>query len=477
MKNKKAFFASAVTAACLALLCAGCSSGKSESDLDSPKPDMQDGNAAVEAQQSESAVSTPKQTAELYYQYLSDYMEEKSNTYINEGLADTEPRELFVSGYNEDYYWDIGVETDRLGYLSAFIEDFDHDGTVEMLAAKLSDRETFNTKFKELVFSPDQTELNDETSRENCLVLSAKLFDIDEQGNAYEAYSEELAMIPGTSWGSIYMGIEKVGDDYYVFTNYDSENLSTYGTNYFVVSNISDGTIDWDYCNQREAREKLNVGDLDISATTLSTLQFGDSPEETREYLGNRLICCVDVNYDRQGGTNTTFYLDYQAVDYTNLKENMETLGANWTQTELPQGGAIELPTNNSAEAYAAGLIERMTAQTGIALEKSGVDELDDGKFEVEYQSSDYQTVSIVWDTANDQLFSLKIETDNYDDSQWYTLKDYVFSCEDFGLSADVKAKFMGEVDFLDDPVDCGDYRIGVDSVLTTWFTITRISD
>lgn len=253
-------------------------------------------------------------------------------------LVSIEPQNLRIDTMKFEYGWDLW-QGEGTGLLSAFLEDFDGDGELEMLTVTLKYTPTISSSLGEAIF--DTQEFNDKTSQYHCMVLVGRQYDLNKTGEVIETAGKEMALMPTNSWGTLLVGIENLDDQYVLFGRATTENMSTYGTPQLAVSDLGTNSMNWRYFSDHKVgradedtyMKLLHIyNPLDISTTTLAKLNFSGNVEEN---LGARLISLVDFNYVEWGGKD----MIVTAKDYTNLRKNLRDNGNSWKRIELPIGG------------------------------------------------------------------------------------------------------------------------------------------
>lgn len=379
--------------------------------------------------------------AEKYYRYLSETVLDE-----NTALAPIEPQKLKIDTMNFEFGWDLWRKGGT-GLLSAFLEDFDNDGDLEMLAVFMEYVMTINTKYKYVYFEPG-TDVDSNTSEINCIVLYGVQYDLGEDGEIYEKTAGEFALMPTDCWGTLLVGIEKVDDRFYVFAKSNTENMSTYGPSAFTVSGLKGNNLNWLYCspfdygraNFGNYNEIFDIDEpMDIASTTLSTLKISNDPVES---LGNRLLCFVDFDYVEYGGDD----MIVTATDYTGLRTHLDSSGSTWEKIELPQGGTIELPQNSTAEASIRCFVDQIASAAGTSFTQSSVDE-DDSILGINFVSEAKNQLYISWDKKQNRLNSISLTAvHELPDAEWTCIKDAILNQPELCLDSNDGAILSGEV-------------------------------
>lgn len=444
----------------LALLLSACGAGSGGENTDGGSASAGGGGQVSEV------------SAQDYYQYLNEvFVAERS-------LASTEPIELSIDTMDWHFAWDLSAAGGK-GLVSAVIEDFDCDGTLELLAVEVEDLSIMNTFYNRVVFA-DGADYDPEV---RCVILRGWLFDYAE-GNIVEQAYGTLILMPETSWGKMVVGIEKVENEYYLFASVSGEEMSTYGPSQFTATRIGGDSLTPMYSSVLDYRraDKSNYLELmgiqnsiNINESTLSDLQipyYEKDESEFRQQLGNRLLCIVDIDYVEFGGDELVVTI----TDYTNLRENLQDNGANWQRIHLPEGARKEVPdVPTDAQAW----ISALEAEAGTTLHMdSNVTE--DGLCKMAFSTEGGNTLDLYWDLENNQLqwVGLSAYKEKPDD-EWYALKNAILDSGMLGLTQEQKNLIYDRnpnwTDYMNG-VEMGDFKISILAIGAARFSASRIA-
>lgn len=318
---------------CMSLAACGTSGSDQTSDKQTGSEETHEKEDNTSS--SEISIESSLVTAEDYYRYLNEVFLPEHQ------LASVEKISTELPKYTRDLRKKGGT-----GLLSALIDDFDGDGNLEMLTVEVKSVAIQDT-FLEMVFFWDGASYDPET---RCLELYLRHFTF-ENGKIEEYGAGTANVLLDGYWGKVVLGVEKVDQDFYVFSKGMSENVFgkyNYDTNLdlYTICRIGGTGISPSYtapfhfkeAHSSDYLEKMGEENtLDPEELSLSDLEIPEASatnSEILESLGNRLLCVVDVdipNLDRDE-------LTYQLTDYTQLRENLENNGTNWERIQLPEG-------------------------------------------------------------------------------------------------------------------------------------------
>lgn len=424
-----------------------------------------------------------KEQAKRYYAYLNEYISGDDDALKN--LVPLEPYETSMYDDKKDRYGFDIFKSDHVGLLSAFLEDFDNDGSLEMLAVFLRYSYTIDTVYGDVFFEPGAL-FNDENTEYCCMELTCRAYDVNEDGEIENVCSYPYALISTDSFGRILVGIEKVDDEYFIFGYSDSENLSTYGPRHFVVGNLTTGipgkSIQWQYSSPFEYgrahagnyNELLHIySPIEINDTTLSTLKLNPEPE-----LGTRLVTMVDFEFVQEKKPMSD-KLIMTPTDNTNLRTHLESGGETWEKIELPQGGKIEVPKDDGAEKRFNEIIEEINNATGTTFKGTNVTDEND-KFECTYVSEQGNKIFLTWDKSKECLSGVEVSGSRGE--EWVAAKDVLVGLPELGLDAENAALFTGEVKSREDwltytnGIEIGEWKVSLFSVMEDTFRAYKLT-
>ncbi len=426
-----------------------------------------------------------KEQVERYYTYLNEYISGDKTADSLANLVPLEPYETSLYDDKKDRYGFDVFKSDHVGLLSAFLEDFDNDGSLEMLAVFLRYSYTIDTVYRDVFFEPGAL-FNDENTEYCCMELTCRAYDMNEDGEIENVCSYPYALISTDSFGRILVGIEKVEDEYFIFGYSDSENLSSYGPRHFVVGNLTTGisgkSIQWQYSSTFEYgrahagnyNELFHIySPIKINDTTLATLKFNPEPD-----LGTRLVTMVDFEFvqgKKKVGTSWvgSDKLIMTPIDNTNLRTHLESGGKTWKRVELPQGGKIEVPKDDGAEKRFNEIIEEISNATGTTFKSTNVTD-ENGKFKCTYVSEQGNKIFLTWDKEKDCLSGVEVSGSR--GAEWVAAKDVLVGLPELGLEAENVAIFSGEVKSREDwltytnGIEIGEWKVSLFSVMEDTF-------
>ncbi len=468
---KKKLAKATVLLLCMALCLTGCGGGpvpeNSSAPADGVKNDAETG-AEVGGKEAPAGPS-----AQDYYRYLSGEVldefrggEGVAGVLSTGHLADTEPHELKL--HQGDFCEVMSFDNSLIGVMSAVVEDFDGDGVLEMLVISSSEIDSVYSLFADALYSEADFSTYDENRRS--FHLYAALYDWKDGEIFYDNIHSPGAFIdmPLSGWGYMAVGLEKLGEgDYYLYATTRSEDLSTYGPSYGVVTSVPGQLIDYvsgvsAYGLSETEANKLIHRDVvyDFSDTTIhdrfealgraASLTDSLAPDEEvfRAELGGGLICMFNVSHPEWGGDK----LIHKITDWTNLRHYLENDAADWTPLELPEGGNREVPEGPEGMAAFA---EAVSAASGVEL-RAGEAAEKDGVWSQSFEAQE-DTLSLSWSASDNRLTYAGLYSSGETPTQeWYTLKDALLDNPAFGWD-------NGEADFLKGEVSWNDYFNGVD--------------
>lgn len=371
---------------------------------------------------------------------------------------------------------------DGTGIVSAFIEDMDQDGILEMLlitAEKVTVAETIYANGLYQYGSPNAYD-----PEADCITIKAHLYDY-KGGRIYERASNDFGVMLKSSFGHLLIGIERTEDDYYIFGKCYYENLSTYGSPTLMMAQITaEDDLHLDYCspfrfgyiNQGNTNEKLNISDplqLDLMSFGKVSLYLNSdkSADEMRKNLGNRLLAYIDFDYP-DWGSNEMYY---SATDYTNLRKYLKNEGKDWESINLPKGTYLEeeeiLLPNEAVERFVASVSEA----SGIRFTLNGSNE-EGNLYSSSYTGMDDCILVVKWDGINNRLDSVAIS--HYSQTppkEWNLIKDAVLIQPEIQLTEEQTAFARGDVNMGNyiNGITVGDYTIAFGTVTSTFFRIS----
>lgn len=417
------------------------------------------------------------ETAKQYYAYLKEVTTGKQDSLVPE-----EPwRETMTLNRHEMYGFDAW-KSGYTGLVSAFLEDFDSDGTLEMMCVFLRYDSIYNTVYRDVFFDPGSA-LDSETSEYTCMYLQCSVYDMNEAGEIESRGGYEWAIMPTDSWGRLLIGIEKMEDTYYLFGYSESENMSTYGPRHFVVGELGSYAPHWGYssvfnwgrADAGNYKGLLHVGSLNISGTTLETLEI------TPDGLGGRLVAMADFEHisEKLNGGLWKDTIVITVTDCTDLRKHLESGGSTWERIQLPQGGTVELPKNDSAENRFSEITAQINQATGTEFELQKTSE-NEGIIWYSYLSKHGTELGLSWNTERQSLESVGVySVGSQADDEWNAVKDVLVGLPEFGFSLEEAEPFMGEIkDWLTyvNGVEVGGYEISVYEIINAGFRVRRLA-
>lgn len=427
-------------------------------------------------------------TAADYYRFLKvEYAErekevtEKGHTLRSFKPATTEPVEIDI--YEGDFMDQLSWNEDLYGTISAVVEDFDTDGGLEMLVIGINERSVMDSRFGEVLY--DEGAAYDPENR--CFYLSLRYYD-ERDGAISCSYSVGFAMLPMSGWGHMVVGMEKLDEQYELYTYVYSENMSTYGPSYFEVIDVP-GDIEKyisavpQYGLSEVEANKLIFQDKvwEISSTTLydtfqrisriDGAQNNLDPEEEayRDALGEGLLCFINVAYPEWGGDKVVYTL----TDYTNFSHYLGTEAEGWSAIEIPQGGARQTP--EAPAGLGDDFVSNIEAATGITFTSKGSAE-ENGIITSKLATAD-NSLTIKWDTGkNVPVFIGWYANDTNTTQEWFDVKDAILSSPVFGWENGDADMLKGQVSWnaYAGNITIGDYSCGIANVVGASMNIMR---
>lgn len=391
-----------------------------------------------------------EELAKRYYTYLNEeVVVDRGSTYMPVKPVPLAPSEFYMRKDTLDRYGEEVYFGRYVGPMSAFLEDFDHDGILDMLLVEMHYDNLRDTKYWKIFYDPEE-EVDSRIEEQKCgIFLNCNLYSMDENGEIIEKDNCSYAYMPTDSWGRILVGIEKVDEDYYLFGYSTSENMSTYGPKHLVVTNLSEverymnwqytSLVDYGRANASNYRELMNIGyPITIHDTTLSKLKFEPEPD-----LGNRLVTMIDFKMEDRG---KDAYVIITPRDYTNLRVRLEENGENWERIELPQGGKIEFTDNQKAEKRIEEITEELNQAVGTVYNFRSKTENED-TVRYNYMSTNGTKIYFVWNMVEEEIEQIEVVGAGYDvDAEWEITKDVILGLTDFSLSQSDADEFKGEI-------------------------------
>ncbi len=416
-------------------------------------------------------------TAADYYHYL------KENIVSKHELTPEEPIDITSfdnSGRGRTMRASLANEV-KTGTVSADVRDYDNDGELEMLVLRLINILKLDTCFAPYCFDDPanaQVDVDDRAVELYITYLDTK------DGKIYERSTQNFTVFLLDGWGSLYAGLEKIGDQYYLFSTVYSENMSSYGPAYTVVAQIggAQGCIAPEYASkissmgisQQQAEQMFGAfSPINLDTLSISELGVPENPsyEECQERLGNRLLCFFALDYPEWGGER----IIEKVTDCTNLRHYLENGASDWKQSELPEGYEKEAPSVSSGLTDIISELDQ-AAETAFSKDELMLKENEDGSVSTKV-NHDQLVLSLTWDTSADHLQEIMLKTDGgLEDGVWYSVKDALLKLSAFGFTESEIAPLLGEVSFNNyvNGVTVGGYTVQVASIVGTFIKITR---
>lgn len=451
----------------LALLaCGGCSGTEDEEDTAygeavTVEDETETAEEATEEENAEPEEEFP--TAADYY----DYMQSVIMTEYD--LVTTDPVEITLgSGKTfEEPLWVQG----GTGIIGAEIHDYDGDGSLEMIVLYLANCMRLDTYFAPWLYDTETGVDIDDEVYERAFVIHVLYYD-SKDGEISRSSFDQYMILPTDGWGNISIGMERVGDDYYLFGHMYSENQATYGPTYTLVAKLGGhDTFTYEYSTvpswyvindrtQAEMNELLGIEEpLQIQTLSLyDVLESSDtsSAEAFYDSVGERALCYLDIEYTDWDGYDVT----ETVTDYTNLRHYLETGGQDWTERELPEG--YEREVSDASEDMIA-FVEEIDAGAGTTFAADGVNILDDtdGIYYASFDSGTL-TLTLYWDSEAGRPTEICIteQESEIGTGVWYAAKDAMLQSDVFGFTAEEIEPLLGQVGWTDytSGVSIGDY-------------------
>lgn len=474
---------------CLSLLLTGCGSKPVGGGNVHPGADRNNpGNETGMPSASDDKTGEDFPTAADYYRFLKAEYAEKENEASEKGSllsfkpATTEAVEISI--YKGDFMDKLSWNVDLYGTISAIVEDFNGDGGLEMLVIGIDDVSVMDTRFGKILY--DEGAAYDPENR--CFELTLRYYD-ERNGEITRIESNciPFATMPMDGWGHMVVGMEKLDDQYELYAYVYSENMSTYGPNYFEVINVP-GSLE-KYISavpayglsEAEANKLIYQDEVwDISSTTLydtyrtiskvdGTQSNLDPAEEAyRDALGNGLLCFINVAYPEWGGDKAVYTL----TDYTNFSHYLKNDAEDWSAVEIPQGGKRETPeTPFGLDEF----ISEIETAAGISFTSKGTEE--ENGIITSRLATDYNSLTIKWDTALNVPASIGwYANDENTTQEWFDGKDAILSSPVFGWADGETDMLKGEVSWTAyaGNITIGDYSCGIGNVVGASMNIVR---
>ncbi|MCD7750117.1 MAG: hypothetical protein LUH42_08730 [Oscillospiraceae bacterium] len=445
------------------LVCGGCAQTEDEEDAVA-------GEAVTVEDAAETAeeVTEPQETAEPEEEFptAADYYDYMQSVILAEyDLVTTDPVEITLDGGKnfEEPLWTQG----ETGIIGAEIHDYDGDGSLEMAAFYLANYMRLDTYFASWLYDTETGVDIDDELYERAFVIHVLYYDAKDGEISRSSYDQYM-ILPTDGWGNISIGLEKVGDDYYLFGHMYSENQATYGPTYTLVAQLGGrGTFTYEYATvpywnrtQTEMNELLGIVEpLQIQTLSLyDVLESCDTSgaEAFYDSVEERALCYFDIEYTDWDG----YDVSETVTDYTNLRHYLETGGQDWTERALPEGYEREV---SDASADMIAFVEEIDAAAGTTFAADGVNILDDtdGIYYATFDS-DTLTLTLYWDSEAGRPTDIRIseQENSIGTGVWYAAKDAMLQSEVFGFTAEEIAPLLGQVGWTDYTmgVSVGDY-------------------
>lgn len=465
MKPTKKFLALLLAAALL--VCGGCAQTEDEEETASVSEAMPAETAAQETTESETE-ETPETeedfpTAADYYDYMQSVIMAEYD------LVTTDPVEITL-GSGKTFEEPLWVQGET-GIIGAVIHDYDGDGSLEMAVFYLVNCMRLDTYFAPWLYDTETGVDIDDDLYERAFVIYVIYYDAKD-GEISQSSYDQYMILPTDGWGNISIGLERVGDDYYLFGHMYSENQATYGPTYTLVAKLGGhDTFTYEYSTvpswyvindrtQAEMNELLGIEEpLQIQTLSLyDVLESSDtsSAEAFYDSVGERALCYLDIEYTDWDGYDVT----ETVTDYTNLRHYLETGGQDWEERELPEGYEREV---SDASADMVAFVEEIDAGAGTTFAADGVNILDDtdGIYYATFES-DTLTLTLYWDSEAGRPTDICIseQENSIGTGVWYAAKDAMLQSDVFGFTAEEIAPLLGQVGWTDytTGVSIGDY-------------------
>ena len=424
-------------------------------------------------------------TASDYFSYLNEEFK-SGNDFSATRLADIEDKKINIEQSKRKTY-DEQLQLNTIsGIISALVLDIDDDGEPEMLTISVFNRSMMDTYFYDLYYEPG--EAYDPDTR--ALALTVEVYD-NKNGKIEKSSNQCLGIMPTDGWGYFVVGIAKYNEDYYLYTQINSENMSTTGPEYCTLykATVRDKlSIDYVsgimqyHLSEKEAQKLWNIDSPSIrpSDTTIEDLMTSASSVKKQQPYGNMELSAFA---DAIGGSLVCVYaldpISYgddiinKVFDNTDLRHYLETNGEDYKAPDIPVVVEIEKPTDTTEKLES--FVERIgaTVDTELVLTNSM---LDNGILNRIYNTPD-NTIELNWNIETDELISISARTvDPTPKEEWYLLKDLFLTDDVFGWN-------NGETDFLKDKVSwtdymmgvkVGEYNVSIGQVANSWITIVK---
>lgn len=430
-------------------------------------------------------------TAADYYRFLKTEYAEKEQEAAEKGYllsfkpAPTEAVEISI--YKGDFMDKLSWNADLYGTISAIVEDFDGDGGLEMFVVGIDDVSVMDTRFGKVLY--DEGAAYDPENR--CFELTLRYYDeTNGEITRIESNCVPFATLPMDGWGHMVVGMEKLDEQYVLYTYVYSENMSTYGPNYFEVINVPGGlekyisAVSAYGLSEAEANKLIYRDEVwDISSTTLhdtyrtivkvdgAQSNLDPAEEAYRDALGDGLVCFVNVAFPEWGGDKAVYTL----TDYTNFSHYLENDAADWSAVKIPQGGKRETPEAPEMPSGLTAFISGIETAAGISFTSKGTEE-ENGIITVSLATA-HNFLTVRWDAALDVPASIGWAANDTDTTQeWFDGKDAILSSPVFGWADGEADRLKGKVSWSDYAagITIGNYSCLIGNVVGAGMSITR---
>lgn len=477
---------------CLALCLTGCG------EISTPKKDREREETADREDEAETerepggAEDAGLPSAADYYRYLRDEVLEDfrggegvAGELSARHLAEVEPHEMKLSEGN--FCEVMRLNNALLGVISAVVEDFDGDGVLEMLTIRATVLDGLYSIFSDALYT--EADFSTEDVNRRVFHLYAELYDYRDGEICLDNFHSPgpVAELSLNGWGYMAAGLEKLDDGYYLYTSVYSEDLSTYGPSYGMVTGVSGQRPDYISAvpayglSEAEANLLFRREEIyDYSDTTIHDrfLAIGTAEHATdnldrdadvfAEALGGGLLCFFNVAHPDWGGKT----LIHTTTDYTGLRHYLKNDAADWEPLELPRGGKREVSEGPEAILEFAGEIG---AAAGVELRPREPAE-DNGVWRQSFGAQDCE-LTVGWSVSENRLVSAGVSSSQETPTEeWYAIKDAILEHPVFGWSG-------GEADFLKggvknwaeyiNGVTVGDYTCVLGAVVNAFFSVS----
>lgn len=168
----------------------------------------------------------------------------------------------------------------------------------------------------------------------------------------------------------------------------------------------------------------------------------------------------------------------YDSIDSYLLSAD-ESGGETWERIELPQGGKIEVPEEESAEKRFDEIIEEINNATGTTFKNANVTE-ENEKFVCTYVSEQGNKIFLTWDKSNACLSGVEVSGSRGE--EWVAAKDVLVGLPELGLELENAAIFTGEVKRREDwltytnGIEIGEWKVSLFSVMEDTFRACKLT-